>query len=210
MTHQEPKPNAFIERVIITLVYLALIWTVHIFQYATGIDWRNWGVIPRTEEGLWGILFMAFLHQDFNHLINNSTPLAVLFLCTIQFYPKACKPTIVGIHIVSAALVWLFARTSIHIGASGVVYGLGTFLFFSGWFRRDVKSMGIACIVAFLYGSMVWGVLPIKQGVSWEGHLFGALTGIFFAYFFRKTDARPPYSWELEEEEFNHEFKYTD
>lgn len=193
------EKNRFINRLIIALVYLAIIWTVHMIKRGLNLDWDQWGVLPRTERGAWGILFMPFLHRDFAHLISNSAPLFVLFLSTLQFYPRIGIRVLLGVQLMGGGLVWAFARPSFHIGASGVVYGLGAFLFFSGWFRRDTKSMAIACIVAFLYGSMVWGVLPTQPDISWEGHLFGAFSGVLMAYLHRNVDRPKPYSWEEEE-----------
>jgi len=88
---------------------------------------------------------------------------------------------------------WGFARGSNHIGASGIVYGLAFFLFAIGLMRKDTKSMVIALVVSFFYGSMVWGILPGQQGISWEGHLFGALSGIYAAYLYKDVDL-PKYS----------------
>ncbi|MBN2572806.1 MAG: rhomboid family intramembrane serine protease, partial [Ignavibacteriales bacterium] len=92
----------------------------------------------------------------------------------------------------------LLARSSYHIGASGIVYGFAAFLFFSGVFRKDVKSIALALLVAFIYGGLVWGVLPVVPGVSWESHLFGAVSGTFTAYILRKYDKQKKYDWENE------------
>jgi len=98
-------------------------------------------------------------------------------------------------------MVWLFARSSYHIGASGLVYGFAAFLFFSGLFRKDKSSMALSLLVVFLYGGMVWGVLPVKPEISFESHLFGALTGIVCSYIFRKNDPPHTYDWENEDYE---------
>ena len=95
-------------------------------------------------------------------------------------------------------LVWLFARESYHIGASGLVYGFAAFLFFSGLFRKDKRSIALSLLIVFLYGGMVWGVLPTDPKISFESHLFGALTGIVCAFLFRKNDPPPVYEWEEE------------
>ena len=97
--------------------------------------------------------------------------------------------------------VWLAARDSAHIGASGIIYGLVCFLFFSGILRKDKRLLSVSMLVTFLYGSMVWGILPIDQTVSWESHLFGSIAGIFCAVYYRKLGPEQPKpQWEIDEE----------
>jgi hypothetical protein len=97
--------------------------------------------------------------------------------------------------------VWLLARESAHIGASGLIYGLVCFLFFSGILRKDTRLMAVSLLVTFLYGSMVWGILPIDQSISWESHLFGSVAGFFCAIYFRhEGPQRPKAQWEIDEE----------
>jgi membrane associated rhomboid family serine protease len=194
------EKNRFLNRLLFTLAMVALIWTVHLAQVVLHLDWGQAGVIPRTLKGAGGIALMPFLHRDFGHLIANTVPLAVLILGTLQFFPSVGTRVLLGVHLMSGSLVWLLARPAIHIGASGMIYGLGGFLFFSGVFRRDVKSLAVACLVAFLYGGMVWGVLPMDPQISWEGHLFGAAAGTACAWLARKSDRPKGYSWEEEEE----------
>src|SRR3989339_1510740 len=102
--------------------------------------------------------------------------------------------------IIPGIFVWIFGRPAYHIGASGLIYGFVSFLFFSGLIRRDNRSIALALIVTFLYGGIIWGVLPIKAETSWESHLFGSIIGIMFAFIFRKADPAPKYDWEDEEE----------
>ena len=97
--------------------------------------------------------------------------------------------------------VWLAARDSSHIGASGLIYGFVCFLFFSGLLRKDTRLMAVSLLVTFLYGSMVWGILPVDQSISWESHLFGSIAGIFCAYYYRADGPqRPKSQWEIDEE----------
>jgi hypothetical protein len=109
--------------------------------------------------------------------------------------------------LLHAIWLWLGGRTTYHIGASGIIYGLAAFLFFTGVFKKEKSTMTISLLVVFLYGSMVWGLMPFLQGISWEGHLFGGAAGLLMAWYYRKTGVqRPVYDWELEEEE--HEVEY--
>jgi membrane associated rhomboid family serine protease len=105
------------------------------------------------------------------------------------------------VYIVPGIFVWFFARPAYHVGASGMVYGFVSFLFFSGLIRRDTRSIALALIVTLLYGSIIWGILPLDNGVSWEYHLFGSLTGICCAFIYRKSDPYKKYEWEDEEDD---------
>jgi len=126
-------------------------------------------------------------------------PLLILSVGIFYFYWEIAWKAFAYIYLITGIWVWVAARPSYHIGASGVIYGLAFFLFFSGIFRKDPRSLALSLLVSFLYGSMVWGVLPIKEGMSWESHLFGALAGTFIAYWLRKEGPQPPPSpWEDE------------
>ncbi|HDZ58524.1 MAG TPA: rhomboid family intramembrane serine protease, partial [Ignavibacteriales bacterium] len=130
-------------------------------------------------------------------------PLLILGWTIFFFYPKVSYRAFIMIYILTDFLVWLFARQVYHIGASGIVYGFVSFLFFSGIFRRDNKSVALALLVTFLYGGLVWGVLPGQEGISWESHLFGAIVGLITAFIFRKVDPPKKYDWEDEPDDFN-------
>jgi membrane associated rhomboid family serine protease len=127
-------------------------------------------------------------------LLSNSLPLLVLMGMILYFYPRVARAALLLIYIGTGVAMWMFAdpeamfslgRVSYHIGASGVVYGMAAFLAFTGFFRRNIRAIAISLIIIFYYGGMIWGVLPIQEGVSWEGHLMGALVGVFAAYYFR-------------------------
>ena len=162
------------------------------------------GVLPRKPEGLLGIVSSPLIHANFSHLISNTFPLIILGWIIFYFYPKVAYALFGFVYFFTGLLVWLFARQVYHIGASGIVYGFVSFLFFSGIFRKDNTSISLALIIVFLYGGLVWGVLPGWKGISWESHLFGAITGLGAAFLFRKID--PPkkkYDWEDEPDDFN-------
>ncbi|MDH3269179.1 MAG: rhomboid family intramembrane serine protease [Ignavibacteria bacterium] len=162
------------------------------------------GLLPRNFIGLLGIVTSPLIHADFSHLISNTIPLTILGVIIFSFYPKVSYILFIFIYILTGLLVWMFARQVYHIGASGLVYGFVSFLFFSGIFRRDNKSIALALVITFLYGGLVWGMIPGLKGISWESHLFGAITGLLAAYMFRKID--PPtkkYDWEDEPDDFD-------
>jgi membrane associated rhomboid family serine protease len=150
--------------------------------------------------GLTGILLAPLMHGGFAHLLANSLPLVILGTTMLYLYPHAALRVLPTVYLGSGAAVWLFARDSSHIGASGLVYGLVSFIFLSGLLRRDRRAIGASLLVCFLYGSSVWGVLPLEAGVSWETHLAAAILGTALAFVFRHVDvpARKRYSWEDE------------
>ncbi len=182
---------------------LIAMWMIHIVMWWFDIDKTALANIPRRTVGLLGILTSPLVHDDIYHIAANSGPFLMFLAATLYFYRRAALKAAAGIWLLSGIWVWLMAHTGAHIGASGVVYGLGAFLFFSGVFRRDVMSISLSLLIALIYGSMVWGVFPGQQGVSWESHLFGALAGVGMAWGFRKLDRTVPkrYHWEDEPEQ---------
>jgi len=181
-----------------------ILWVVHLLSLLFNEDLSKLGLLPRNLLGLLGIFTSPLIHADFSHLISNTIPLIILGWIIFSFYQKLSYLLIVFIYFFTGLLVWIFARQVYHIGASGVVYGFVSFLFFSGIFRRDNTSIALALVITFLYGGLVWGMIPGWKGISWESHLFGAITGFVAAYLFRKID--PPskkYDWEDEPDDFD-------
>ncbi len=179
--------------------FIVFIWLVYLSQTTFNMPFAHYGILPRTVEGISGILSAPLIHADFNHLISNTPALLILCVTVIYFYPDSSLKVLGSIYLMTGTLVWLFARPVYHIGASGIVYGLLGYLFFSGVFRRDNRSIAIALLVTFLYGGLIWGVLPGAAGISWESHLFGGVSGIIVAFIFRKEDPYIKYDWEKEE-----------
>lgn len=163
-----------------------LIWIVFFIEVFLQKDLSGFGVYPRTEFGLWGILFAPVLHGSFIHLVSNSFPLFILGATLFFFYPRAANRIFFLSYFITNILVWIIGRPSIHIGSSGIVYGLAFFLFSIGFFRKDFMSVTISVITALLYGSIIYGVLPGQPYVSWETHLMGALVGFSCAFYFRR------------------------
>lgn len=186
------------------LFFVLTLWLVFWFEIRFGFNFSTYGVYPQTLKGLRGVIFSPFIHGDIEHLYHNSIPLLVL--CTALFYfyrPVAWKVILYGI-LLSGFLTWCIGRPSYHIGASGLIYVLVSFTFFKGVFAKYYRLIALSLLVVFLYGSMIWYTMPIKEGISWEGHLSGLITGLVFAMLFKKQIAQPKkYVWE--QDNFNEE-----
>lgn len=168
------------------LLFTALVWGVFLFDWFTGSRLAYWyGLHTREVAGLVGIVTAPFLHGSWGHLLSNTFPLASLLGLLIFFYPRLWPRALVTLWLGTGALVWLLGRHVTHIGASGVVYALAAFLGFSGFFRRDMRAVVISLLVLFYYGSMVVGILPGQEGISWESHLLGLVMGVLAAFLFR-------------------------
>ncbi len=195
------KPGKDIYRnFIIPLTFPFVIWLIHLISSLFNISLSQFGVLPRNFSGIFGIITSPLIHGSFSHLISNTAPLVILGLSIFYFYPKSAYRSFIIVYAGTGLLVWLFGREVYHIGASGIVYGYVSFLFFNGLFRKDNKSIALSLLVVFLYGGLVWGVLPGMPGISWESHFFGAVMGLIAAFIFRKTDPQKKYDWEDEEE----------
>lgn len=171
---------------IVPVFYVVLIWFIYWVEIFFSYNFNKFGVYPRTFEGLRGIVFTHFIHSDTNHLFNNSIPLFVLLSSLFYFYRDLALKILVFGGLLTGLLTWAIARPSFHIGASGIVYLLFSFVFFSGIIRKHYRLVALSLIIIFLYGSMIWYVLPIKEGMSWEGHLSGFVVGFMFSILFRK------------------------
>jgi membrane associated rhomboid family serine protease len=197
-----PKEN--ISKYLTPLIFPVLIWIVYLLSLILNVDITMMGLLPRVPIGLLGIITAPLIHANFSHLISNTIPLIILGWIIFSFYRKVAFISFIFIYLLTGLLVWIFARQVYHIGASGIVYGYVSFLFFSGIFRRDNTSIALALVITFLYGGLVWGILPGMKGISWESHLFGGISGLIAAYMFRKID--PPskkYDWEDEPDDFD-------
>ena len=194
------QKNKMIGSFLVGLITVMILGLIFFADREFNLHLSQYGVFPRTVDGLKGILFYPLIHGSLEHLFNNSVPLLVLLFCLFYFYSSIAVRTVVFIYLFSGIWIWISARQNYHIGASGVVYGLAAFIFFSGLFRRDNRMIAISLIVAFLYGSMVWGILPIRERVSWEGHLWGGISGLALAWLYRKDGPqRRMYQWEIDE-----------
>jgi membrane associated rhomboid family serine protease len=185
-------------------LFASLLWLILIFESVTGIDLGGFGVRPGEPGGLVGLLTAPFLHGGEKHLFANTLPLVILGTALLYGYPRAARILVPALFVVAGLGVWLFGRSGSHIGASGLNVGMMFFVFTIGVLRWDRRAIGLALIAFFLYGGMVWSVLPGDPQVSFEFHLAGAIVGTVLAVLLRNLDPRPPekrYSWELESED---------
>lgn len=182
-------------------IVLIIIWSVKIFEIVFDCDFTEYGVLPRKFNGLIGILFSPLIHSDVNHLLSNSLPVIILCLLIFNFYSQIAKKILIYLYFISGLWLWCIGRESFHIGASGLIYAMASFLFFSGILRKNSQLSAVALLVIFIYGGLFWGLFPIHKNVSWEGHLTGFIAGILVSFIFRKDGPkRKKYNWEIEED----------
>ncbi len=192
----------FVLAVKLSFGLLLVVWAVFLFEQVSGLNLIQYGLRPREPAGLLGLITTPLLHFNLAHITSNSLPLMVGGTLMLFLYPNSALRALPLLFVGTGALAWLFARSSIHIGASGLIYGLLAFVFASGVLRRDLRSIGAALAVWFMYGSMLWGILPAGRSTSWELHLSGLVLGVALAWWFRRWD-QPPlkrYDWEDEDE----------
>jgi membrane associated rhomboid family serine protease len=188
---------------IIPGIFVFFMWLIKIIEVLFEIDLSHFGIYPQTVQGLTGILFSPFIHADLQHLFNNSLPLFFLSIALFYFYSELALKVFVWNYFITGLLVWTGGREAWHIGASGLVYGLASFLFFSGIIRRYFRLIALSLLIVFLYGSMVWGLFPgVYKNVSWESHMLGFFSGVFLAIWFRNQGPqRPVYEWMDDEDD---------
>ena len=167
--------------------FVLILWIVKAVEMALDTSFFTMGVLPRTLEGTIGIFTGPLVHGDVVHLLSNSLPIILLGIMLFYFYHKIAFEIFIWIYLVTGFWIWLLGRNAYHIGASGLVYGMASFLFFSGIIRKSRRLMTISAIIIFLYGGMIYGIFPgaVEANVSWEAHFLGALAGVLLAFFFR-------------------------
>ncbi|NHF58251.1 rhomboid family intramembrane serine protease [Flavobacteriaceae bacterium TP-CH-4] len=182
------------------LVAVLLIWTVFWLELRLQTNFNDYGIFPKTLSGLRGIVLSPLIHGSVEHLYNNTIPLAVLMAALFYFYRNnAFKVLVTGI-LLSGFITWAIGRPSYHIGASGVIYFLVSFIFFKGIVTKYYRLIALSLVVVFIYGSMLWYIFPVKDGISWEGHLGGFMTGLLLAFLVRSKMPSPKkYDWEKED-----------
>jgi membrane associated rhomboid family serine protease len=187
---------------IIPLITVFLMALSKITEVLFETDLSRLGIYPLSLKGLPGIILSPFIHDDFRHLLNNSLPLFLLSTALFYFYSEIALKIFANTFIITGILVWIGGREAWHIGASGLVYGLASFLFFSGILRKYFRLVALSLLIVFLYGEMVWGLFPgIYKNISWESHMLGFISGIFLAVIYRNEGPQNPvYEW-MEEEE---------
>ena len=183
----------------VPLYFVLILWLVYWFEVKNGYNFNVYGIYPRSFKGLRGVILSPFIHGDIKHLYHNSAPLFVLLFSLLYFYRDIAWKVLIYGTLLSGLMTWIIARKSYHIGASGIIYLLFSFIFFSGIIRKNYRLVAVSLMVIFLYGSMVWYVLPVKENVSWEGHLSGFVFGLLLAIFYRNRGPQKfQYEWEKE------------
>lgn len=170
---------------VVPLRFVLLIWMIFFFEVTFNISLSLLGIMPRDTFGLLGIIFAPLLHGNILHLVSNTFPLLFLSTALFLFYEKIAAKVFFHCYFYTGVLVWLLARPAIHIGASGLIYGLAFFFIFFGMFRKDFKSIVLATVVVLLYGGIFYGLLPNQANVSWESHLLGGIVGIMSAWYYK-------------------------
>lgn len=193
--------TSLIRSLVFPFTFVFLLWLIELIQVIFSVRFIAFGIIPHRPEGLSGILTSPFIHAGSDHLLANTLPLLIAGTTLFYFYPSLAARVIMLVWILSGIWVWIAGRETSHIGASGLIYGLVFFLFFSGILRKDPRLIAISLLVTFLYGSLVWGIFPIDESMSWESHLFGSIAGIICSFYFRKEGPqRKKAQWEIDEE----------
>jgi len=189
------------------LFLLLLMFLAHSVQALEETHWFFLGVKPLSVEGLPGILLSPFIHADWGHLGANAGPFLVLTSVLFYVYRDIALKVFIWIYVLAGIWLWFGARDAWHVGASGLVYGIATFLFVSGIIRNYVPLIALSMMVVFLYGSLFWGIFPVEWLVeySWEAHMWGAIAGLVIAVVFRKEGPQKPpppeEEWDDEQEE---------
>ncbi len=201
-THSDPSRALLALAVRLSIGFVVVLWLIHLMNWAMDLDPLPFGVRPREWLGLIGIVAAPLVHGDFAHLIANSVPLLVLGAVMLFLYPHSTLRVLPAVYLGPGIVVWLFGRDSVHFGASGLVYGLVSYVFVAGLLRRDRRAIAASLMVVMLYGSLAWGVLPIQPRMSWETHLAAAAIGVLMAIPLRRLDIPPRkrYAWEDEAE----------
>ncbi|NQZ75674.1 MAG: rhomboid family intramembrane serine protease [Ekhidna sp.] len=163
-------------------------WVVFAIEYFLRIDLGYLGIYPRHISGLVGVVMAPLLHGNFNHIASNSVPLLVLGGTLFFFYRRIAFRVFLQSYFFTNILVWFFGRPFYHIGASGLIYALASFLVFYGFFSRDFKTVIVSFATIFFYGSMAYGLFSFDSRVSWESHLLGAVVGAVTAYMISKQN----------------------
>ncbi|MCK9423908.1 MAG: rhomboid family intramembrane serine protease [Bacteroidales bacterium] len=192
---------------------VVLLWIIKAIDILFDLGLNNYGLIPLKTIGLIGIFTAPFLHANLAHLFANSVPLLILGAFLFYFYKEIAWMILGLLYLITGIWVWTFARgNGVHIGASGVIYGMASFLFFSGIIRREKSLMVITMLVAFLYGGLIWGIFPQlfpHQPISWESHLMGLLAGMVLAIYYHDWGPqRSTYEWNEESEDDDPEDAY--
>ncbi|MGC8864843.1 MAG: rhomboid family intramembrane serine protease [Bacteroidales bacterium] len=199
------KSSKWLKILLPALVPPVIMTVLMAYSSLSGSSLSGWGILPLQAEGLPGILLAPLVHTSFDHLFSNIIPFFFMTLLLFYFYEEIAWQVLIFSWIFTGILVWLGARESYHLGASGVVYSLAAFHVLSGIIRKNPRLLSISLLMVFLYGGMIWGVFPDffpGKNISWESHLSGLVTGMILAVHYRSRGPQSPvYSWDAENED---------
>ncbi len=196
MTSQEQNINSTAKKtdkkalayyIFYPLLFVFFMWLIFWIEDTFHFNFNRYGIYPRRVSGLQGIIFSPFIHSGFSHILNNSLPLFILTSFLFYHYKRIAWKILFWGLLLTGFLTWLIGRPSYHIGMSGIIYMLISFLFFSGVFIGYYRLIAVSLIVVFLYGSLIWFMFPLVKQMSWEGHLSGFITGLFLSIIFSKN-----------------------
>lgn len=178
--------HSLLSSIVVPSRMVFIMWLLFVLQLKFQFNLLYLGIMPRTAKGAIGILTSPFIHLSYYHIISNTLPMLVLGSMLFYFYPRRANSVFWRCFIFTNILVWIFGRQAYHIGASGLIYAIATFLILAGFFNKDFRSLVIAVLVILVYGSIFSNLIPASPMVSWEAHLMGAVTGGVTAYQMRK------------------------
>ena len=186
------------------LFFVLAMWIVFWLDLKFTVNLKEYGIYPRDIQGLRGVFFSPFIHGDLLHLYNNSIPLLLLLAALRYFYRKVSFNVLVFGILISGFLTWIIGRESYHIGASGLIYVLVSFIFFKGIQTKYYRLVALSLTLIMVYGGLIWYVFPdVEEGISWEGHLSGLITGFGMSLFFRTPEYKKPIRYEWERPDFD-------
>ena len=181
------EKKRFIYSLVIPAAFMLIAWLVFLADIILDYKFSLMGVLPRDIYHIYSVLTYSFVHGNFSHLLANSVPFLVLGTGIFYFFRHIAFRVFIYSFLFTGIGIWLIGRPVFHIGASGMVYAFASFLFFGGVFSKNKSLLAISLAVVFLYGGMIWGILPQKAGISWEGHLAGFLVGLGLAFYYRSS-----------------------
>jgi membrane associated rhomboid family serine protease len=209
----ETEKKRLLLSMLVPFLLVSFMWLIKGTEVLFETDFHFLGIFPRRPAALAGIITSPFIHSGFRHLLNNTLPLFILGTALFYFYSEVSFRVLLWIMLLTGMAVWITGRPAWHIGASGIIYGLASFLFVSGIIRKHIPLMGLSLLVAFIYGEMVWGIFPgFRIDISWESHMLGAVAGLLLALWYRSEGPQRPvpfYEREEEEDAVNLEEKET-
>lgn len=188
----KPDKILLLKSLIFPLVFTLLLWFIKASELIFNLNIAWLGIYPLRVSGLIGIIAAPLIHNDLQHLISNTIGVFLLSWAIFYFYTKIAKGALILIYILSGFWVWFFAREAYHIGASGLIYGMAAFLFFSGIFRKYAPLIAVSFTIVFLYGGIIWGIFPTFEYISWETHLTGLVAGIISAVYYKNEEPQKP------------------